>query len=81
MGERQWQDEAALDFGFRSLEIQLLLTSGLLSESLSSEVLALSLQNEDNRAGEMAQCLGALAALPKDPGSILSTHTTVDNCL
>jgi hypothetical protein len=29
--------------------------------------------------GEMAQWLGALAALPKDPGSISSTHTATYN--
>lgn len=31
------------------------------------------------RAGEMAQRLGALAALAEDPGSILSTHVGVHN--
>ena len=32
-------------------------------------------------AGEMAQWLRALTALPEDPGSILSTHMAAHNCL
>jgi hypothetical protein len=32
-------------------------------------------------AGEMAQRLKALAALPEDPGSIPSTHMVAHNCL
>lgn len=31
-------------------------------------------------AGEMAQCLGAPAALPEDMGSISSTYLDVYNC-
>ena len=37
-------------------------------------------ENRDG-AGEMAQWLRALTALPKDPGSIPSTHMTTHNCL
>ena len=32
-------------------------------------------------AGEMAQWLGALTALPEDLGSIPSTHMAAHNCL
>jgi hypothetical protein len=32
-------------------------------------------------AGEMAQWLRALSILPKDPGSIPSTHMAAHNCL
>jgi hypothetical protein len=32
-------------------------------------------------AGEMAQWLRVLAVLPEDPGSVLSTHMSVDKCL
>ena len=32
-------------------------------------------------AGEMAQRLRALTALPEDPGSIPSTHMAAHNCL
>jgi hypothetical protein len=36
---------------------------------------------EGLEAGEMAQWLRALAALPEDPGSIPSTHMTAHTCL
>ena len=36
---------------------------------------------KDLRAGEMAQWLKALTALPEDPGSILSTHIAAHNYL
>ena len=36
---------------------------------------------ENGGAGEMAQWLRALDALPEDPGSIPSTHMAVHNCL
>lgn len=32
-------------------------------------------------AGDMAQWLGALAGLAKDPNSVLSTHGAAHNCL
>lgn len=34
-----------------------------------------------SRAGEMAQRLRALVALPEDQGSIPSTYVTAHNCL
>jgi hypothetical protein len=33
------------------------------------------------RAGEIAQKLRALTALPEDPGSVPSTHIAAHNCL
>jgi hypothetical protein len=38
-------------------------------------------KKSDAKAGEMVQWLRALAALPKAPGSILSTHMAAHNCL
>jgi len=40
-----------------------------------------SLINNLSQAGEMAQQLRPLAALPEDPGSIPSIHMTAHNCL
>jgi hypothetical protein len=39
------------------------------------------LKKKTAEAGEMVQLLRALAALPKDPGSIPRTHTAAHNCL
>jgi hypothetical protein len=38
-------------------------------------------QKISKRAGEVAQRLRALAALPEDPGSIPSIHIAAHNCL
>ena len=37
--------------------------------------------NSKKEAGEMAPQLGALTALPEDPGSISSAHVAAHNCL
>ena len=38
-------------------------------------------KNMQTGAGEMNQWLGALTALPEDPGSIASAHKAAHNCL
>ena len=40
-----------------------------------------SITKKEAVAGEMAQWIRALAALPEDPGSIPSTHMAAHNCL
>ena len=48
---------------------------------LSLEKMCVCVKRVLLRAGEMVQWLRTLAALPEDPGSILSTHIVAHNCL
>lgn len=50
-------------------------------EASHSLVLIISLKFLNQRAGEMAQQLRALAVLPEDSGSIPSTHMAAHACL